>query len=672
MIKELYIEDQLVKLGDQTNIALTFQINSTGELQNRQSNHSNQFKIPFCPENDFILGFSNDLKSGSDKPYRKLTAKYIEDGIEIISPGFAIIEESLDHYAITVYCGNIDFFELIDGLKLSDLSLSDLNHIWDPATIQASALNDEGYIYPIIDYGELLDSEGDLWPLTIATTGTVSTLVGAEGALYPALFCKTLMERIADEQGFTIEGNVLDDETYTKLLLAWSAQSWKKNEQEVEDSQTSVNADYVNASVGIIQTFVLTPLGGNNIDDAQYECDLHATLIPGSPRYEYIVPVTRVVDIKASVTVTHTIYPILHMPPTGVINYDVIDYSTDSILATVSASITGAIIPNFTDEQLNIEATGITITAGNTIGLRLRAAYFVNDGEFSIKAISFQLGMQDALAFGDEVIMIDQVPDMTQKEFFKGIMNVFGICPEVKNWNKTIKFRSFNELKTNIETGNVKDWSSLYVENPNDSLQYRFGDYGQTNECIYQLDDGVTDRRGWGTFNVDDETLERLKTVIELPFGSSDTVKRLGYAGDPPGQYSMPLIDKIDPNLTAVFKINDSKNVSPRIVRLKRGDATYPFNAGFGWTDNPFCIFDDGSEDSLSFENLLIKYYPITIQSLVKAKKIPPQFRLTAQHVQNFDHFIPIFISKFAAYFYVNKISNYKSGELTTVELIRL
>ena len=48
----------------------------------------------------------------------------------------------------------------IDGLKLSDLDLSDLNHTWSYADIIHSMANTDGYIYALVDYS----SDGEAFP----------------------------------------------------------------------------------------------------------------------------------------------------------------------------------------------------------------------------------------------------------------------------------------------------------------------------------------------------------------------------------------------------------------------------------------------------------------------------------------------------------------------------
>ena len=63
---QLYINDQLVDLSEDSPIALSFQINNLADVRNQQGNTSNQFKIPLTQCNRQILGFPDNVAFASD------------------------------------------------------------------------------------------------------------------------------------------------------------------------------------------------------------------------------------------------------------------------------------------------------------------------------------------------------------------------------------------------------------------------------------------------------------------------------------------------------------------------------------------------------------------------------------------------------------------------------
>src|SRR3990172_1881987 len=153
MSAELYIDGKIVDMGTDK-IGITLQVNDLFELKDRQANRSNQFSVPMTDNNKTIYGNIETVNSATDKPYKKLSAKYLEDGVEIIQNGYCKFEEAGDNYKQTIYSGIVDFFSQLDGLEMSDLDLSDLDHDWTTANIISSRSNTEGYIYPLADWSD--------------------------------------------------------------------------------------------------------------------------------------------------------------------------------------------------------------------------------------------------------------------------------------------------------------------------------------------------------------------------------------------------------------------------------------------------------------------------------------------------------------------------------------
>ncbi|MFD2145481.1 hypothetical protein [Mucilaginibacter antarcticus] len=166
---QLYINDQLVDLSDDAPIALTFQINNLAEVRNQQGNTSNQFKLPLTQNNRRILGFPDDVAFCTQAPYSKYPAKLVQDGLEVIPYGVAELN-SVDNSSanITILSGNVDFFDAIEG-SLYEMGDSksvwysplwkNYDHEWSLNNVVLSRTKTEGWIYPVIDYGNLTDDK---------------------------------------------------------------------------------------------------------------------------------------------------------------------------------------------------------------------------------------------------------------------------------------------------------------------------------------------------------------------------------------------------------------------------------------------------------------------------------------------------------------------------------
>ena len=91
---EILINDKRLDLSDLTKVGVTYCANNIGELQNRQGNFSNTFKIPITKNNSTLLEWSNLQTSISNIPYQKNNCTLIHNGVEIVSNGIAILNSS--------------------------------------------------------------------------------------------------------------------------------------------------------------------------------------------------------------------------------------------------------------------------------------------------------------------------------------------------------------------------------------------------------------------------------------------------------------------------------------------------------------------------------------------------------------------------------------------------
>jgi len=131
-MNELIINDRRVDLSENTNIGLTFCANNIGELQNRQGNFSNTFKLPITKNNREIFEWSHLQTSASLMAYKKLKATYIQNGVEIVTEGVAEISSVDNNYFyINVYSGNVDLTDAIGDITVGELYKNDSLVLWD-------------------------------------------------------------------------------------------------------------------------------------------------------------------------------------------------------------------------------------------------------------------------------------------------------------------------------------------------------------------------------------------------------------------------------------------------------------------------------------------------------------------------------------------------------------
>lgn len=207
MALEVYVNDELIELKPNAGIGLTFQVGSIFSPNGRNGNLSNKFSVPKTKTNTAILGNLSNINSASNVPYSRNSGRIVQDGIELFSNGFSLVDETANDYKVTVYSGNVSFFDLIKGKNVNEIDLSDSNHIYNITNILASfTATNLDYIYPIVDFGngvQLLDN----------------TLSQEADALIPCAYMASILERMASDVGYELKGSFKLTNQYERLLL---------------------------------------------------------------------------------------------------------------------------------------------------------------------------------------------------------------------------------------------------------------------------------------------------------------------------------------------------------------------------------------------------------------------------------------------------------------------
>jgi hypothetical protein len=301
-------------------------------------------------------------------------------------------------------------------------------------------------------------------------------------------------------------------------------------------------------------------------------------------------------------------------------------------------------------------------------GITIRVTYCVGVTQYSVQILSIDA---PRISYGSSVQVNRHLPDLTQTDFIKMICNLLGYVPDTNARDKKIRFWNYQALYDNF--AQARDWSA-YLSERDDEAEFRFGDYAQRNYLRYTEADDVKLDAGSGMIQVDDGALAKDKEVVKLPVSTTDEVVVTGDV----------VVSRIDFNkwndTTSAYDQNDS--IKPRLVYVDRVpedltvspvyQKTFSFRALVaGGTTYDVVTPLKASSNEIHFSSLTESYTGLA-RMLAKSALRRARFNLPAYEVAGFKHDIPVYLSQYKAFFYVNKIENYVNGRLCTVELIKL
>ena len=682
---QLYLNDQLVDLSDDSPIALTFQINNLAEVQNQQGNTSNQFKLPLTQRNRQILGFPDDVAFATNLPYQKYEAKIIQDGLEILPYGIGELNGiDQDTANVTILSGNTDFFDSIGG-KLYDMGDSTsiwsnygqnlvwqpYDHTWDINSAADSQNKTDGWIYPIIDYG-YMDND-------------FTTAIDVHN-LRPGFFIKTAIDLLLQSSGYKASGSLMGDPLYPLMIAQFSNGSFEHG----TDYQNQVDGNGCDVNL----PSALTVKYGTA---AEYTGTIIFPAVTANPGGFYD-PSTGIYtsNVRNSVNITLTIPSFYfygsYLKSNDYANVDIHIISTDPTTGLATLATTNYYLAdNPTLVRQGPYRHGYTITPKTVVSASadlqrnatIQVIYRFNGLSQSI--FTMAAGTELVIKSANQIVLYGQTvqcerifPDISQKDLLKDTLQRFGIICQTDNTNKTVSFNSIKDIVSNIPV--AKDWSSKCL-NQGKQVAFQLGNYAQVNYMQYQTDENLLPLKyGWSQIRIADQTLPASATLIESPFGPSFNTP---YYGGTVAQITM--IDQ------SSGSIDFTISVTPRILIDQKLDLsgmrkTVTFTDGI----NPDRVINDVistpyfykpdapglgpgyGQASLMFDDLRKQYYPELEKILTKTKKVVRYILLTPRDILELDLLIPVYIQQDSAYYYINKIDAWRKGQPTKVELVKL
>lgn len=672
------IGDEYLDLSGGETIAITKQAAKVGDFSKVLADGTNEVRVPATAHNIATLENAQLMQSESDKPYRRNNATLIQEGYETLQDGFAIVKSFSKDFSLQLVGGNASFFNLIKDLNLRDLDLSEFDHFWTNQNVFDNRNNSSGFVYALFEQSE--DAAG-----TLQTTG-VNTYVAQTDLLLPCFFIHTLVSKIFQEQGYVFVHDITASDIYTWAAV-FKGSDWNRGTDSsylnlTVTSQNDVTLIYnaiINASVGSpmledgaitnqevaywdqssLNNLLLT--GRSSMTGDLFEIDGSVLLLPDATRVQVTFSLlinnpgasggmqltAGVVHSTESgdIAVQHT-----YLPPSGVstwnFSFDINVTQTPVTTDYFNAGETGCFFSIFFQRLSGSSEPVIQQGSTATYSFEFISAYQVTQ----YLPYNYLRGFTP-------------LPDQLQGDFLKELAKMFQWVFDTNEATHTVTARRFDEIKE--KEFEAIDFSDK-LHNDKQDITFGIDGYAQINLLKWKPDD-ITKFTAQGQINVDDQTLDAEKTLVEMAqFAATSTVSRFDTVGAP---YVPLFTGPIPSNGMTDRMMLIRPTTFPYFIEFKRDGSDPVVNASI----LTFAYFmEAGNPDSLDFPNLINRFYQAVISMNFRAKSLTGYFNLKIKDVVNYDPFIPVYIQKYNQYFYWEKLENYVKNKLTKCKLIKL
>jgi hypothetical protein len=232
-VVEVRIEGYRLDVFEGFDFSFNYGIADIRNPEKRSTEYSKTIKCPATKNNDALFGHIYDVNisnyydanitniSVNFNPNKKAEARVIADGVEVMAGVVQLRKIVQKGHAYTyevVFIGKLlNIFSKIGDKQLSGtdengvrlLDLSEYNHYLTRANQSASwsATVGEGYVYPLIDWGDrfIYTSAGNR--------------IYEVSDLRPSVYVKTLVDKIFDFAGFSYTSSFFNTTTFKRLIV---------------------------------------------------------------------------------------------------------------------------------------------------------------------------------------------------------------------------------------------------------------------------------------------------------------------------------------------------------------------------------------------------------------------------------------------------------------------
>lgn len=696
MYEELYIIDNgkrlRVDLSIPSGITLNFKSNIFGDLSKITCSYTYTFKLPLTANNRRVLDNADDVRCISNKIRRRLRAEYLQDGIPLFANANLYIESTDTCFNAVMTWGVISGFQTLkdDDISIRKLPL-EAKPIFGPCNAKIDEYsNTADYVQPLYNAGLTYISDSgwkdqyntySVFPLPAIPVYRLIQLINTQ---YGTKF------KLGSEYSY---GDTTENHKIISLGVIPCVNVDQQPEGETEKSVLETNIGcYMKGPYAGIE-HILT--GATN--DAA-PTDSRFSLVKDGNGFTIGIKVTS--DAALSFEVDGCIYAkFTHEPnqykgqgrvdmgapdTTGITPKLTFYYTTNGTSAASITSIEGRFswdnnwcwIFDFSKERgrdrlsINVPPNATVFCAieaeANALQMSSSTIYKLIRFYEKVDPNNIQWNKPEASAGAIQMDLMSNLPDISCMTLMKALFFMLGAFPSINSAGEIIPVY-YTALRDNIIAGNAVDWSQKmtteYSALPA-KMTYSVSGFGQRNFYMMKNDnadgEGGEDETdvyapGKGIIYVGNEVIDRNKTIIQLPF------------------YAQYIKNKKSPFLatgnTMKFWYHENDEVKTKeakpcfgtikpLVQTSSGTPT-----GVQWMSME--IWNDfvniNSDPSYSYLSRIMENPIIITENL----------RLNEHDLRNLDYNMPVYLSKYGAFFAVVSITRDSKG-ISKCELLKL
>lgn len=629
-------------------LSQTKQVNDISRLSDRQTNYTNKFKAYKTANN--VRAFDNlDLPgSNSNFPYQKNEC-YLFDadtGECLIYKGWANIVDSSDNeYDIYIYDGIVDFYKEIENRKISEIGISDLNHLkniegvinsWDEE-------NNLPYRYMLADYG------GKVF------TNAPDNFINID-YLVPSAFVKFIWDRVFSFFGFTYSGSIFNTEKFTNFLITFPKPVGSEEQEKVQ----IITFNYQDP---LTYTGTIPSEFGGIFYVTYYESSLLKTCFSEPAAYSNSSPDT---SCRTFSVVLPGLYQfkfsgnLVYPNSTG--NYGILMSRFNTITNQLTYEKVIDNVNGLTNFDLVFpfnaspeERIGLHVSNGNQP--------IVLSSQFGSNPVTGNLDIELSQILGNVVNFENAFIDFPVKDFINEVLNHFGLTPFKDRFSRNIEFLTLSER---LQTTEVLNWSSKFPKKLN--TKYSLNNYAQKNIFRYKYNDEQANYND-GSFEINDKTLDDEVVVFNSRIFTIEKGKTL-IAGKALNIY--PIWRKeVKDNGEVQYKELENRFYFIRCEKVSNQSMYTIGSDVFAQNEVPEFLWIE-SYYRLRMQEVINDNWR-SFASLVDQSKIKLfEFNLSSREVANFNFKPLIYLEQWGSYYIVNRIINAQKNVPVKCELIEV